>query len=171
MEIFPIGSTKIQFPAFLLAAKNALGRSVSVAGDAAGLSGSAAFLTALGAMKDDTLKASQILRDAGSLLRHLYYSFIILADRETVFELIQETRLSVTSVESLSRGVRFGIVSGTLEEWRTAIINCCSLTCEPELRAFLSKVFPFFERDGLGLLWSEYLKRTHTDGTLLLEWK
>ncbi len=163
-----IGRLKIDTESLLASAKQLLGRSPSRKLDSQGKSTdtTAGYLTILAALKNEETEPNIVLEDPGHLLAHTFYSFLVACDKATMTELGEQTRLAIQRVES--RGICFAVVSGTLEQWRTAIINGCSEQAEFNLRLLFDKILILFEGEGLGKLWSKFAKKTLADQTFKL---
>jgi hypothetical protein len=159
-----IGRSNINFEVLLGTAKQVLGRSISKTLDSQGkdITKPISYLTLLSEIKNNSFNAD----DAGHLLAHYFYTFAIACDPKTLNDLLEQSRLKIISAEGNS--MHFAVVSGTLEEWRTAIINCCSEQSSFNLRLLFDKIFLMFEQEGLLKLFMNYKKRTLPDRTFKL---
>lgn len=164
-----IGRLAIDTETFLGASKEVLGRSLSKKLDAQGkdVTSVSGYLALLSALKNPDLDFNLILENPGSLLQHQFYVFLIACSRNTLNELLEETKLSIQSAESNS-GIMLAVISGTLEDWRSAIINICSEKTSFNLRLLFDKILLLFEQEGLSRLWSQYTKKTLPDKTFKL---
>jgi hypothetical protein len=167
-EVLLIAKTQVEWNIFLKTIKQLIGHNVSQALDSSRVDGLAAFICSLGEMETDVLDSVFILRNAGSLLEHIMYSFLLVAERELFRTISFKTKLSIHEVKTIRDGIDCGIISGNLSEWRTAIINCTTGTESQDLRIFLNKVLFLFERDGLHELWVLYEKEWLPDATVKL---
>lgn len=135
------------------------------------LSDHARLLAVLSAFSDrDSTDPLKSIREAGSLLNHLKFSFLIAADRETIFRISTTTRLDCTPNDSVDGGLA-AIVSGTLSEWREATIELCHSNSPMPIRVLMDTVVLQFEKLGLGEVWSDYRKVQLKDKTFRLEHK
>lgn len=166
-QILPIIQPAINWTELVKSAEAALGYSPAKYDAKRPLSEAARFL-ALAAMFKNKADSDAVasLREARSILEHLSFGFLVACDRETIFELMQCTNLQV-STNSAITGDSVAIVTGTLAEWRDAIIELSAdnTYC---MRLLLDKIFVYFERQGLGELWADYKKQTLKDQTILL---
>ena len=161
-----LGRSEIDIDNFLVAAKQALGFSISLP-QGRDKYDAPSFLTMLSRMKDSTADMQGTLEDPGHLLRHINYIFLAACDPTTRIDLIQRTPLAVQFAPT-DKGMDILVISGDLEEWRTAIINCCSNQSPFQTRLLFDQILLLFEGEGLGRLWSQYQKKTMSDQTFQL---
>lgn len=168
MIVVPILSTNIDWRVYLMSVKQALGRSVTEQLDIYKMPAEtlASFLVTLGSFKYPEERPNEILSDAGPILRHVHYGFLVLGSPSLLFEIMENTDLDVLTVEAI-RG-RLAVVTGNLQQWRTAIINA---DAGHDLLSFTNECLIHFEKIGLGQLWINYRKVSQTDGTFLLRSK
>ncbi len=128
----------------------------------------AKFIAALGEYREGKeTPPLQTLQAPGDLLEHLYFSFLIPGSRKFFFRLLELTKLSVVYTKEE------GIVSGTLTNWRSAIINCLETAYSPttEMREIFNELMDFFGVVGLHAIFNSHRKLGLKDGTYLLEYK
>ena len=165
MNVLPISQTNIDWATYLVATKNALGRSVTSYIDEKGIKTNNLFSYLL------TISEFYESHDIdNSILRHGSFGFLVECDNETLLELMENTDLSINSI-SLYRDTRLLVVTGTLLEWRDSVINCCSIIVSPELRALSDMFLLHLEKAGLSQLWQKYKKEIIKDKTFVLEAK
>lgn len=132
------------------------------------LSEYARFIASLGEFRqNEKTEPLKILRNPGDLLKHLQFSFLIPGSKELFFQLLELTELSIIFQ------VDQGIVSGSLEQWKNAIVNCLNSYYSPskELRQIFDECLLFFDFCGLQAIFFDYRKFGLKDGTFLLEHK
>jgi hypothetical protein len=168
-DAYILGSSEVEHRNLMLTAKQALGRSISQSLDNQGRETDtpAAYLTLLAAMTDPNAEMLSTLEDPGHLLQHVFYTFMVVCDPATRVDIIQRTPLAV-QFTSTAMGMDLLIVSGNLEDWRTAVINCCSEQSPFQTRLLFDKVLVLFEGEGLGKLWVRYAKKKMPDNTIKL---
>lgn len=164
MVILPIISTTTDWNNYLTTAKQILNRNLSSQIDKHKIKTDSlvALLTTIENLKYPDSSPVEVLTEAGSVLRHAFVGFMVLATTKTIFEIMESTSLDVTSTDT-TRG-RLAVVSGNLQQWRTAIIN-------GEPLEFLNKCLIYFESIGLAQLWCNFRKVMQQDSTFLLEEK
>jgi hypothetical protein len=169
-----IGGTQIDWNLFLQSCNEALGYSPIRGVDSLNreLSDPGKLLASLSAFHDrlkigDPLAA---IRDCGSLLRHLSYMFLVYCDKELILNIRERTQLNVTSSEAAGDGYVV-IVSGSLFDYRTATLECCTVDAPFDLRYLFDGFILYFDSLGLSEIWHEYRKRPLKDKTFLLEYK
>lgn len=170
LNIIPISMTSIAWPQYLIAAKQALGHSITTQLDTAGMKTDslAAFIATIGNIVDPDVKPSALLADAGALLRHVSFGFLAAVDTSLLMQVMEQTSLSITSVTLPNHNTRLAVITGSLEEWRSAIINGCSVLSTYEYRAFLDVCMLHMEKHSLAPLWQFYHKETIADKTFIL---
>ncbi len=110
-----------------------------------------------------TTTALEILRNESNPLNHLFFSFLIVCSKSTLFRIMETTDLNI-----LSSKKKISIVSGTLRQWRDALVTYQNTK---ETRLIFNKCLHFFAQLGLGNIWDSYRKQTMDDETFLLEMK
>lgn len=170
MLVIPISVPKINWNGFMVAVKQALGRSAcdQLDTESANRWDAASYIAALSEIWHPGLPTGNAIRDAGNLLQHQYLSVMVVGSKELALEISQETDLAAKSQQTVVDGIYLTIVSGDLQRWRTSIINCSTGDESQGLRAFMNKCQKLFEEAGLGALWSEYGKKDNGDLTQLL---
>lgn len=171
MRVVPIAGTAVDWKSLLTLARQALGRPLTAHLDAArvGLDSPGAWVAALGGLRREGDKPERILRDAGPLLKHGFQSFLLVLSDAALSAVLEDSAVAVTSGEAVVRGARVAVASGTYEQWRTTVINCCSEESDYEVRAVFCEVLSAFERMGLGPLWHDFARKSLPDSTLALE--
>lgn len=171
-QIKPIGRTEIDFSIFLQATNEALGCNIlkGVDGCSRQFSEPAKFLASLSAFhkrldSQDPIKA---VRNAGSLLRHVTYIFLIYCDQDLISDIRERTQLNVTSTTAPD-GEWVAVISGNLFDFRTAVLECCVPESSFDIRYLFDIIILYFESVGLGDLWFGFRKKTSPDKTFLLE--
>lgn len=169
VEVIPLTRQSVNWDDFLKASRIALGRNITSVIDRKKLplGRSDSFITAMGEMK---IAGEDTIQNAGPVLDHIFYSFMIIADMITMFDLMEQTPLKVYSVEA-KNGIYLAVVSGTLMQWRESILNGCSKTATYEMRLIMDKCMYHLEKDGLSKIWSDYRKTMMKDKTFFLETK
>ena len=121
-SVTPISGSTISWTRFLKDVLQVTGRSPTRSIDESGLTLSdyAKYIIALKELRSkEVSNPVDILRDAGSLLQHIHFSFLIGGSVGLIFKICELTALSVLSTR-IKKG-RFALVSGTLREWKNAV--------------------------------------------------
>lgn len=113
-----------------------------------------------------------VLRDNDHLLRHLSFGFLISGTTSLIFRVMELTDLNVLTAKGVDKG-RVAVVTGTLEQWKKAIIACLSqkLIKNYELRWVFNECLNCFYSAGLRNIFDNYRKKGLEDQTFLLEYK
>ncbi len=163
----------IQSPAFDFAKLFAssyemFGYSVSASSDSSHkrLSDSERFLSCLASMKDQNAPVGLSPR----LLNHVSFSILLATNERDLMDVLECcSSMSFTTADTIIRGVLAAVVTGTLAQWKTAVLSGCHSTTEPSVRFIFNKILAEFESANLGV-WSDCSRKNHRDdNTLLLE--
>lgn len=173
-QLIPIARTEVDFRLLINSVNSALGRSPTATLDEqwhnlainGGTNNPLSDYLAL--LKEINKPGSKPFDDAGSLLEHVHLSFLLIATKGVTIKLINESRLSFNTVESRHHDFHLSVVSGTLDRWRTALLNCCDADVEYEVRLFGSKILEFFEKFNIRQFVTSFAKIPMGDGTVRL---
>ena len=86
-----------------------------------------------------------------------------------MWEMLEKTYLNIIS--NNSKEGRVAIVTGSLKQWKQAIIEILSTSQSFEVRKIFNICLDVFYKLGLREIWHEYRKRSLKDKTYLLERK
>lgn len=165
LEVIPISYTSIHWDTYLQCAYSTTGLSISKAFDTAKWSKNVpSFIASICEFVGREGTAFDLIQQAGSILKHASVGVILIAAPETLFSIQEKTDLIMTSVNSVHKGIKIAIVSGRLNEWKRAVIDCSIEEIE-----FSNKCITLFEMMGLGAIWSNYTKKAHGKYFLLEE--
>ncbi len=109
------------------------------------------------------------IREAGSLLNHLQYTFLIVCDKQTLSDLQEEGHLHITSTATNNVNYVALLASGTLTEWRLTISNLCTESSYRDLRQLLNTIVKMFDGLGLSQVFFEFKRKSMSDKTFYLE--
>ncbi|MEE9548745.1 MAG: hypothetical protein V3V68_05260 [Nitrosomonadaceae bacterium] len=148
-SVIPITVSTIAWTDFLKGTLQVTGRSPIRSIDASGftLSDYAKYIIALNELRHkEVSNPVDTLRDAGSLLQHIHFSFLIGGSSGLIFKICELTPLNVLST-CIKKG-RFALVSGTLGEWKDAITEL-SKSKSSEAQWVVETLLGFFSSFGL----------------------
>lgn len=172
-ELYPLTVSAVNLPAFIKYSTEVKGFATNRVADASKrtLSDPAKFLVILKSIQDPGLRdALAGLRDSVDLMPALHYSFMVVADQATLYDVATRSPVHIISSPAVD-GECFAVVAGNLQEWFLGTLACCSDDKPYNVRFLFDRVVQFFESIGLGELWYEYRKKTLPDQTFLLEHK
>lgn len=161
-----ITTPAIDFATLLAVSYQALGYSPSSAADSSPfpLSDTERYLACLGAMKDQTAPVAL----PPHLLAHVSFSMLIAGDRDDMYDLLELCAgMPFVQTDTLTRGVQIAVVTGTLSQWREAVISGCQPSVLPSVRAIFNIILARFEQARLKV-WDD-CNRRHAGETLLLD--
>lgn len=162
-----ITTPAVDFTTLIGLSEQMLGYSPARAADASRrpLSDTERFLSCLAAFKDS--KAPVGLPP--HLLSHILFSVLIAADERDMLDILGYCAgMSFVIADTISRGVQAAVVSGTLAQWRDAVVSGCGATVEGSVRALFNKIHARFEAARLNV-WNDCVRRPSNDQTYLLE--
>ena len=153
-----ISAPAIDFRTFIGLSHKVLGRSPAAPSDACRreLSDAERFLSCLAAMRDE--RASVGL--SPHLLKHVSFSAFIGADERDMLEVLQLCAgMPFVAVETIVRGVQAAVVTGTLDQWKDAVVSGCSKSIDSSVRHCFNKLHGLFIAAGLNV-WGDYTPRS-----------
>jgi hypothetical protein len=163
--IIPIASTAVDWQKLLSLSSQLLQRSLSTPLDAKGIriGNLGSFVSALGLFHTSSSDPIQVQRAPGSLLKHQMVTFLVGCDRELMLEIMSHGRVSMLDCEA----PKLFILSASLEDWQTTIINFAKPELTAELRIFAASLIKEFDTLGLTRIFENY-SRTYKGGELVL---
>jgi hypothetical protein len=157
----------IDFAKFLSVSHEMLGYSPSAASDASHkqLNDTERFLSCLASMKDQNAPVTL----PPHLLTHVSFSVLVATNERDMLDVLECcSSMAFTAADTLARGVQAAVISGTLSQWKTAVLSGCECSTEASVRFLFNKILAIFEAANL-CVWQDF-KRTHRDdNTLYLE--
>ncbi len=165
-----IAQPVVDFTTFLALAHKVLGYSPSVNVDHSIVDRSDAerFISCLAALRDPQAPAGI----TPNLLGHVSYSVLMLTDERDLIDILEACAgMPVVSSETLSRNVMLAILTGTLAQWRDAIVSGSTRDAEYNVRQTFCQIMSLFEQAGLGKVWKDYQTKPLDDNTFYLEYK
>lgn len=163
-----IQQPSIDFSKLLITTGEMFGYSLSAQADASGkqLSDSERFLSCLAAMKNQNAPASL----PPHLLSHVSFSVLIATGERDLMDVLECcSSMNFTTADTIVRGIQAAVITGTLAQWKTAILSGCNEHTESSVRYLFNQILNLFEVANLGV-WGDCTKRESRDHhTLLLE--
>jgi hypothetical protein len=167
-EAILIHRPDVDFSTFLGVALKVLGHSLASAADASGrqLTDAERFLSCLSAMHDPNASANLNPK----LLPHVAYSVLIVATEPDVLDIVEcSGGMPFVRAETVMRGVLMIVLSGTLAQWKAAVLAGSTPETEPTVRAAYNRIHGLFRDEGINL-WTDFQQRPAADRvTFLLE--
>jgi len=165
-----IAQPSVDFPVLLQICDEVLGHKVTCAIDNTekNLSDAERFLSILAAMRDANAPAGF----PSNLLMHVSFSVLTVADGSDMMDILEScSGMAFTHVETKLRTVLIVVITGTVQQWRDAIVigtNHVQMT----VRAGFNQMHDLFVQAGLVSVWNDYEQKPQEDGTyLLIEYK
>lgn len=156
ITVIPIAQTVIDWATLLRIVHAATGRSVTRPLDAKRIEarGTAEAIVALGEFQAEGVDYTSTLRHPGSLLRHFSLSFLAMSQNfDFVAELAFDGDLRILDCDGCDK---MFILTASLEQWRTTLINLATPRATKSQRFFAGQVLQAFDKMGLSQLWEDY---------------
>jgi hypothetical protein len=167
-DVAIVSQPQYDLPTFLAVATEMLGYSPARTADAANLKGLAHLLSCLACFRNkDTAGHVKACRDVYNLL---HFGILIAAnayEMPLILEVLGGTPFALT--ETRIRGVQAILVSGTLYQWRAAVLRGCRQDQPEAVRVCFDKVFIQFQTLGLADAFGKTTKKQLPDRTFYLE--
>jgi len=125
-----------------------------------------AFISTLGVLRQDN---ADIIKDAGDLLRHCHHGFLVVASIDVLFQVMEQSSLSIVTGETKIHPLRLAVVTGNLEQWKESIIKGTSKASTYDMRFFMDECYRHFQKQGLAKIWDRYRTVLNKDKTFYLE--
>jgi hypothetical protein len=102
------------------------------------------------------------------LLAHVSFSVLITADERDMQDILEYcSGMPFVITDTVARSVQVSVVTGTLAQWRSAVISGCQPTVEPTVRMLFNRIVSLFESVNLNV-WMD-CERKSEGPTFLLE--
>jgi hypothetical protein len=163
-----VGFTSLNLDALLPYAEIALDRNIAEVPDAANCDPPLHHMLCVAAVKNPSLKAN-----ASSTIEYLnMFSAAMLVVCEEYFtgEILECAAMPSVLTQSKKRGIDFIILSGTLSQWRDAMLRGASPVTVPEVRSVYNQIYNQFSGIRLEPVF-EFKTKPCSDSTFLLEHK
>ena len=165
-----IAQPSVAFPVLLQACDEVLGHKVTHAIDNTekNLSDAERFLSILAAMRDANAPAGL----PPNLLTHVSFSVLTVADGCDMMDILEScSGMAFTHAETKLRNVLVVVITGTVQQWRDAIVTGTNHS-QATVRAGFNQMHDLFVQAGLVSVWNDYEQKPQDDGTyLLIEYK
>lgn len=161
-----VAQPAVAFQVLLQACAEALGHSVTDAVDSTPkiLSDSERFLSILAAMKDEQAQTGF----PPNLLTHVSFSVLTIAPDVDMIDILECcSGMSFMTAETTARGVMISVTTGTVQQWRDAIVAGTNHQ-QPIIRKCFNDIHNLFVEVGLAAVWNKYEQKPRDDGSYKL---
>ncbi len=110
----------------------------------------------------DTLDPYYEIRRANSILEHLHFAFLCEYDINTFLRLLTHSNIKGTPHHVNGN---LWIISGTLLQWKKAIVDCSCKEQPFDLRLLMNCLYVLFQCNGYQTVWDGYARTQHADST------
>jgi hypothetical protein len=129
--------------------------------------GLAAFISVLGEFQVEGQNPIQTQRNAGNLLRHVMISFLVKSDTYAIYDISMNGPIAILDCEQDG----LVIMSGSLQEWRTLVLNLCNSRTSSSGRDLGTEILKALDGLGLTHVFECYSRRVDQTGYVLLSEK
>jgi hypothetical protein len=165
-EILIVQRPDVDFPTYLAVAMKVLGHSPASAADASPhqLTTASRFLSCLAAMKNSEAEVGLNPK----LLAHVMYSVLVVADEPDILDMMECTGgMPFVTTETIARGVLLAIMSGSLAQWKLAVVAGSTPEMSPGVRFAFNQIQKQFQSESINL-WADYQQRQAADHVTFL---
>ena len=153
----------------LPSARAALGRSLSEKADSANADPPLHHMLCVAALKEPNLKPT-----ASSLVPYanlFHAGFLVAADERDFAEFLEICGMPALLVDSVQRGTMVAFISGSMSQWRMAVLRGCVPTVTSEVRKICNQLYAEFNKLGLAPMFEARKRENTSDNTFFLEHK
>lgn len=162
-----IQQPSIDFTQFLGMTFEMFDRNLSEGADAShkNLTDTERFLSCLATLQDEGAPVCL----PPHLLTHVTFSVLVaINERDMLDALSCCAEMPFVTGDTVVRGVQASVVTGTLAQWRSAVLSGCRLEAQPDVRGLFNQILSLFEAACLDV-WADCQRRDGPNNTLLLE--
>lgn len=132
------------------------------------LSDTERFLSILAAMRDVEAKAGL----TPNLLTHVSFSVLTISSEADMMDILEAcSTMGFTYAETKMRGCLVAVITGTIQQWRDAIVTGTQHS-QATIRGGFNQMHDLFVQVGLYQIWSDFEQKAQDDGSYtLIEYK
>jgi hypothetical protein len=156
-----VSITTVDWPTFIKEANNILGRSPTRGIDAKGIKDQLpGYLAAIDSINNPNSDPTIVLKNAVIILEHVHLGFLI--ETTDAAKILEATLLRGTVGQDLS------LFSGTLGQWKSAVLEFCNEKYNYKLRQIFNEVYLILRQFGLVDIFAGHHTQTSTHKTFTL---
>ena len=168
-EAHLVTTPAVNFYGFLSASVKALGYSPASAADATGrqLSDPEKFLSCLTALRDREARVEPTPNP--KFLPHVSFGVFVVAEEQDMRDMLECcSGMSFVTADTLETRVLAAVITGTLAQWRDAVVTGLVREAAPSVRVGFRKIYNLFFGMNLNV-WSDNDTREAGDGTFFMQ--
>jgi hypothetical protein len=167
-NVLLISKPSIELPTFLSLCEEVLGYSPARSADRAGLTGAPHLLACLTAFKDQD--ATPTVKGGRDVYNLIHFTFVVAADETDMAPILEAMNgMPFALTETRIRGVQVALVTGSLLEWKQAILRGCRQDQPEFIRVCFDKIYLQFQHLGLADAFGRLTKKAQNNGVFYLE--
>jgi hypothetical protein len=120
------------------------------------------------AMKTPESRTSE---DIAPYLNMFHAGFLIASEERDCAEILELAGMPSIRVETVERGIFALFISGSLSQWKDAVLRGCQSNARRETRHVYNQIYTKFKDMGLAGIFSVKSKQHPRDNTFLLEYR
>jgi hypothetical protein len=167
-KLLPMSKTVIDWELYLRTATEALGRSPTATLDEQRHQFTRSLPDYIATLKEVELKGGNPHSPGGVQLEHIHQGFMLIASRQATYSIVMKSRVAASTAMSIHDDFNLTILSGTLGQWRSAILNCCVDEVSFDVRSFGMELLIYFDSVGLKRYMLDAIQVQLGDGTVRL---
>jgi len=151
---------------YLVLGRQGFDRNLAEAADSAGHEPPLHHMLCVAGMKNPDAKS---VDDLVAYLDLFHAGFMIVADERDWTEILELASMPCILSQSVQRGLDVGIMTGTLTQWRTALLRGCQKEASGAARGTFNAIYNEFRKVGISGAFEFRTKQNTRDTTFLLE--
>jgi hypothetical protein len=159
----------LDMDALLPIARQALGRSITSAADYSGTNPPLHHMLCVASIKDQNTRPTA--SSVAPYLDMFHAGFFIASHEEDFVEILEIAALPSVVADTVTRGVKVAYITGTVAQWRQAMLRGCTVSTSPEVRNVFNSIYKAFCKLGLSPALGLQQGTEMKDKTFLLEYK
>jgi len=149
--------------------RTALERSISSPGDSINSNPPLNHMLCIAAIKEPNLKPSPSA--VRPYLNMFHAGIVFVADERDLAEILEVAGMPSILTQTVQRDMSAAFVTGTLDQWKHALLRGCVSSTSTEVRQLYNQVYQEFSRLGLSQAFEVTVSPERPDRTFLLEHK
>jgi len=157
--------SELNLEKFLTLGRQGLDRSLSTVADSGGVDPPLHHMLCVASMKADVRPTAEACRP---YLNLFHAGFLVVADERDFAEVFEISGMPSLMVPTVERGLSMAFISGTLSQWKDAVLRGCQKEVSRDVRDLYNNVYSEFKKLRLAGIF-ESQQRELRDQTFYLE--
>ena len=153
---------------YIILGRQGFDRNLAAAADGTGHEPPLHHMLCVAGMKNPDAKTAD---DLAPYLDLFHAGFMLVADECDWTEILELASMPCVLSQSVERGVDVGVLSGTLTQWRNAMLRGCQRETSRAARWTFNQIYNEFNKVGIAGAFKFRTKQSSRDNTFLLEYR